>query len=80
VEEVNEVFKHAALLPRWQGIFKVTDEQLVSSDVIGEPYGAIVDLSFTRVIDKTLVKVLAWYDNEAGYVSTLIKHILAVAG
>jgi len=79
VEEVNEVFKHAALLPRWQGILKVTDEQLVSSDIIGEPYGAIVDLSFTRVIDKTLVKVLAWYDNEAGYVSTLIKHILAVS-
>lgn len=79
VEEVNEVFKHAALLPRWQGILKVTTEQLVSSDIIGEPYGAIVDLSFTRVIDKTLVKVLAWYDNEAGYVSTLIKHLLVVA-
>lgn len=79
VEEVNEVFKNAALLPRWQGILKVTTEQLVSSDVIGEPYGAIVDLSFTRVIGRNLVKVLVWYDNEAGYVSTLIKHILAVA-
>ena len=77
VEEVNEVFKNAALLPRWQGIMKVTDEQLVSSDVIGEPYGAIVDLSFTKVIGRNLVKVLAWYDNEAGYVSTLVRHILA---
>lgn len=79
VEEVNEVFKNAALLPRWQGIMKVTTEQLVSSDVIGEPYGAIVDLSFTRVIGRNLVKVISWYDNEYGYVSTLIKHILAAS-
>lgn len=79
VEEINDIFKKAAQNPRWQGILKVTDEQLVSSDIIGEPFGAVVDLSFTRVIDGTLVKVLAWYDNEAGYVSTLIKHLLAVS-
>ncbi|MDO8504802.1 MAG: type I glyceraldehyde-3-phosphate dehydrogenase [Candidatus Liptonbacteria bacterium] len=78
-EEINDIFKKAALEPRWAGILKVTEEQLVSADILGEPYGAVVDLSFTKVIDGNLVKVLSWYDNEAGYVSTLIKHILAAA-
>jgi len=80
VEEINEILKKASQEPRWQGILKVTEEQIVSSDIIGEPYGAIVDLNFTKVIDGDLVKILSWYDNEAGYVSTLIKHILSVFG
>jgi glyceraldehyde 3-phosphate dehydrogenase len=79
VEEINDIFRRAAAEPRWQGILKVTEEQLVSSDIIGEPYGAIVDLNFTKVIDGDLVKVLSWYDNEAGYVATLVKHVLRVA-
>lgn len=78
-EEINNIFKQAALSPRWKGILAVTEDQIVSSDIIGEPYGAIVDLKFTKVIDGDLVKVLSWYDNEAGYVATLIKHILNVA-
>ena len=78
VDEVNAVFKKAAGEPRWDGIFTVTDEPIVSSDIIGRPYGAIVDLSFTRVVDGDLVKVLSWYDNEAGYVATLVKHVLNV--
>lgn len=76
VEEINEIFKKAAESPRWKGILKVTEDQIVSSDVIGEPYGAIVDLKFTKVIDGDLVKVLSWYDNEWGYVAMLVKHIL----
>ena len=79
VPEINDIFKRAAKDPRWQGILKITEDQLVSSDIIGEPYGAIVDLSFTKVIDGNLVKVLSWYDNEAGYVATLVKHILSAA-
>jgi glyceraldehyde 3-phosphate dehydrogenase len=79
VEEINDIFRKAAAEPRWQGIMTVTEEQLVSSDVIGEPYGAIVDLSFTKVVDGDLVKVLSWYDNEWGYVATLVKHVMAVA-
>jgi len=78
-EEINDIFRKAAKEPRWQGILKVSEEQLVSSDIIGEPYGAIVDLGFTKVIDGDLVKVLSWYDNEAGYVATLVKHIQGVA-
>jgi glyceraldehyde 3-phosphate dehydrogenase len=79
VEEVNQILKDAAASPRWQGILKVTTDQLVSSDIIGEPYGAIVPLDLTKVIDGDLVKVLSWYDNEAGYVATLIKHVQKVA-
>ncbi len=75
VEEVNDILRKAAASPRWQGILKASDQQLVSSDIVGEPYGAIVDLSFTKVVDGDLVKVLSWYDNEAGYVSTLVKHV-----
>ncbi len=79
VEEINDIFKKAAAEPKWQGILKVTEDQIVSSDIIGEPYGAIVDLKFTKVVDGNLVKVLSWYDNEYGYVSTLVKHVLAAA-
>lgn len=76
-DEVNEVLRKAAAEPRWQGIFAVSDEELVSSDIIGEPYASIADLGMTRVVDGTLVKVLAWYDNEMGYAHTLLRHVKA---
>ncbi len=79
VEEINQILTYAAALPRWQGILKVTTDQLVSSDIIAEPYGAIVPLDLTKVIDGDLVKVLSWYDNEFGYVSTLMKHVEKIA-
>ncbi|MCP6719948.1 MAG: type I glyceraldehyde-3-phosphate dehydrogenase [Patescibacteria group bacterium] len=76
VSEINEILRDAASKPLWDGILKVVDDPIVSSDIIGEPYGAIVDLSFTRVVDGDLVKVLSWYDNEWGYVATLVKHVV----
>jgi glyceraldehyde 3-phosphate dehydrogenase len=79
VEEIAKILEDAAASPRWQGILKVTRDQLVSSDIIGEPYGAIVPLDLIKVIDGDMVKVLSWYDNEAGYVSTLVKHVQKVA-
>jgi len=75
IGEVNDVMKKAAENPRWSQVFAVTEEPLVSTDIIGEPYGAIAELSMTRVVDKTLVKVLAWYDNEMGYAHTLARHV-----
>jgi glyceraldehyde 3-phosphate dehydrogenase len=75
VEEVNDILKKAAADDRWQGILKVSDDELVSSDIIGEPYGAIVDSKMTRVVDGTLVKVLSFYDNEMGYAHTLVQHV-----
>lgn len=76
VEEVNSILREAAQSDRWSGIFAATDEELVSSDIIGERYASIADLGMTRVVDGTLVKVLAWYDNEAGYTHTLIEHAI----
>ena len=79
VEEVNNALKAAAATDRWKRVFAVTEEPLVSSDILGQPYGAIADLGMTRVVDGTLVKVLAWYDNEAGYTHTLLEHVLEVS-
>lgn len=78
-EEVNEILRGAAAAPRWEGIFRATDEELVSSDIVGEPYASIADLSMTRVVDGTLVKVLAWYDNEMGYTESLVRHVIKAA-
>jgi len=79
VEEVNEALRAAAPLPRWEGIFTTTDEDLVSSDIVGEPYASIADLGMTRVVGGTLVKVLAWYDNEMGYTEALVRHVIKAA-
>ncbi|HEY4506266.1 MAG TPA: type I glyceraldehyde-3-phosphate dehydrogenase [Candidatus Paceibacterota bacterium] len=75
-EEVNEIFKKAAKDKRWEGILEASDESLVSSDIIGNTHAAIIDLAMTRVVDGNLVKVLSWYDNEMGYTSTLVKHVI----
>ena len=75
-EEVNEILRAAAKLPRWSGIFSATDEELVSSDIVGERFASIADLGMTRVVDGNLVKVLAWYDNEAGYTNSLVMHVI----
>ena len=79
VEEINGIFRKAAESSRWKGIIAVTEDQLVSSDIIGESYASIVDLQFTKVVDGDLVKVLAWYDNEWGYGTTLVRHIKNLA-
>jgi len=55
----------------------VTDDPLVSSDIIGSPYSAIVDLSLTQVIGN-MVKVIAWYDNEYGYANRLVEEVIMV--
>lgn len=77
-EEVNDIFRKATAEKQWQGILSVSEEPLVSSDIIKNPHGSIVDLAMTRVVDGDLVKVMAWYDNEWGYASMLLKHVLAV--
>lgn len=79
VEEVNNILRKAATEARWEGIFSVTDEELVSSDIVGEPFASIADLTMTRVVGENLVKVLAWYDNEMGYTEALVRHVLKAA-
>ena len=75
-EEVNALLKKAAGEARWKGIFTVTEEDLVSRDIIGNTHASIADLAFTRVVGGNLVKVLAWYDNEMGYTHTLVRHVI----
>ncbi len=75
-EEVNDVLRKAAASDRWKNIFSATDEELVSSDILGSHYGSIADLKMTRVVGGNLVKVMAWYDNEAGYTYMLIDHVI----
>ena len=79
-EEVNEAFIKAAAESRWSKIMKVTEDSLVSTDIIGESYGAIVDLGFTRVVDGDFVTGYSWYDNEAGYTAALVEHVRRVVG
>ncbi len=73
VEEVNEVFREAAEQERYKGVLEVTEDPIVSSDIIGNPASAIVDLGLTQVIDGDFVKVVAWYDNEYGYSNRLVE-------
>jgi glyceraldehyde 3-phosphate dehydrogenase len=79
VEEINDILEKAAASPRWKGILAVTEDQIVSSDIIGLSAASLVDLQYTKVIDGDFVKVLSWYDNEWGYVTTLVQHVLKAA-
>lgn len=74
--EVNQILTSAAQADKWKGIFAVTNEPLVSSDILGNTHASIADLAMTRVVGDTLVKVLAWYDNEWGYTHTLVEHAI----
>ena len=72
-EEINQALKNAASDPRYASVLSVTEEPLVSSDFIGNPYSSIVDLTLTKVVGGDLVKVVAWYDNEWGYANRLVE-------
>lgn len=78
VEEVNQAFKEAASNPLFSGILAVTEDPIVSSDIVGRSESAIVDLSLTQVVDGDMVKVFAWYDNEYGYSNRLVEQVINV--
>jgi glyceraldehyde 3-phosphate dehydrogenase len=83
VEEVNAAFRQEAAAERYQGILGVSDDPLVSADIVGDPRAAVIDLDLTRVVDGTLVKVMAWYDNEWGFTHQMIREagsILTASG
>ncbi|MGC9324686.1 MAG: type I glyceraldehyde-3-phosphate dehydrogenase [Desulfomonilia bacterium] len=73
VEEVNDVFREESQTPRYQGVLRVSEDPLVSSDIIRDPSASVVDASMTQVVDGNLVKVLAWYDNEWGYAHQMVR-------
>jgi len=78
IEQVNAAFKKAAKEPYYQGILDVTEEELVSSDFIGNSHSAIVDLGLTAVVGGNMLKVVAWYDNEWGYSNRLVEIVADV--
>ncbi len=78
VEEVNKALEEASKSPHLKGILAVTNEPIVSSDIVGRSESAIVDLGLTQVVDGDMVKVFAWYDNEYGYSNRLIEQVINV--
>ena len=78
VEEVNNAFKEAVKNPLYKGILAISEENLVSTDIVGRSESSIVDLPLTQVVDGNLVKVFAWYDNEWGYANRLVEQVIRV--
>lgn len=78
VDELNQKFSQMADSMEYKGILAVTKDPLVSSDIVGSSFSAIVDLSLTQVVGGNLVKIVAWYDNEFGYASRLIEEVVLV--
>lgn len=72
-EELVKLFKRAAKEPYYEGILGVTEEELVSSDFIGDPHSCVVDLPLIDVVCGNMIKVVAWYDNEWGYSNRLVE-------
>ena len=79
VAAVNDALRKSAATPPLKGFLGVTDEPLVSTDFIGNPYSGIVDLLSTNVVDGTLLQVAAWYDNEWGYSMRVLDLLSLVA-
>jgi glyceraldehyde 3-phosphate dehydrogenase len=79
VEEVNKIFKDEAASDKYRGILGVTEDPIVSSDIIQDPRASIVDLEMTRVVDGDLVKVMSWYDNEWGFTNQMIREAVELA-
>lgn len=75
IEEINSILTEEAKTDRYHKVVAVTDEPLVSTDIIQSPFAATVDLEMTRVVDGDLVKVMAWYDNEWGFTNQMIRQI-----
>jgi glyceraldehyde 3-phosphate dehydrogenase len=80
VEEVNDSFRQEAVSGRHEGILGVSEDSLVSADIVGDPRAAIIDLDLTRIVDGSLVKVMAWYDNEWGFAHQMIREARGTLG
>jgi glyceraldehyde 3-phosphate dehydrogenase len=72
VEEVNEAMKAAASDGPLKGLLQYTEDPIVSTDIIRNPYSSIFDSQLTAVMDGTMVKAVSWYDNEWGYSNRIV--------
>ena len=80
VEEVNSIFEEEAKTDRYAKVLAITNEPIVSSDIIKSPFASTIDLGMTRVVDGDLLKVMTWYDNEWGFTNQMIREILVIKG
>jgi glyceraldehyde 3-phosphate dehydrogenase len=78
-EEINDIFREEAASDKYRGILGVAEDPVVSSDIVGDSHGSIVDLGMTQVVNETLVKIMSWYDNEWGFTCQMIREGLRVA-
>jgi len=74
-EEINDILRKEAKTDRYMNIMAVTDDPIVSSDILKNPYASTVDAAMTRVVDGDLVKIMIWYDNEWGFTNQMIRQI-----
>jgi len=74
-EEVNNILIEESKTDRYKLVLSTSNEPLVSSDIIQNPFASIIDLQMTRVVDGDLVKIMAWYDNEWGFTNQMIRQI-----
>ena len=73
--EINKILLEESATDRYKSVLLVSDEPLVSTDIIKSPFAAVVDSEMTRVVDGDLVKIMAWYDNEWGFTNQMIRQI-----
>jgi glyceraldehyde 3-phosphate dehydrogenase len=74
-EEVNNILLEESKTSRYKQVLRVSDEPLVSSDIVKSAFASVVDSKLTRVVDGDLVKIMAWYDNEWGFTNQMIRQI-----
>jgi glyceraldehyde 3-phosphate dehydrogenase len=75
IEEINQILTEESATTRYEKVVAVTNDPLVSTDIIGSSFAATIDLEMTRVVDGDLVKILAWYDNEWGFTNQMIRQV-----
>lgn len=76
VEAVNQIFREESQTKKYRDILGISEDPIVSSDIIGDSHASLVDLTMTNVVDGDLVKIMSWYDNEWGYAHQMIREIL----
>ena len=77
VEEINNIFREEAQTEKYQGIVGVSEDQIVSSDIVGDARASIVDFTMTQVVDGDLIKIMSWYDNEWGYANQMVRQVIS---
>ena len=75
IEEINQILTEECATDRYEKVVSVTNEPIVSTDIIGSAFAATIDLDMTRVVDGDLVKIMAWYDNEWGFTNQMIRQV-----